>query len=125
MQFLIETQVEKEGQQSCGHLTHHRGEGGAQHLHTGKEPHTENEQRIQNNIDNGAGGLGNHGIDGFPRGLEQTLQHGLAENGRGTHAEGGEILDAVSIDLGIGAGGLTGEKGLYTGQTDHHKDQRA
>ena len=94
-------QIEEQGQQRGGKLTGHGGDGSAGGAHGGdaQELHTENEHRVQKDVDDGAQTLGDHGVGGAAGGLKHPLEEDLKENAGGEQGADPGIGNAAFQDL--------------------------
>ena len=82
-------------------LADHGGDGRALRAH----PKAQYEYGVQYDVDDGAGALGEHRVDGAAGGLHQPLEHDLAEHAEAEAADGGQVVHAVvdeRLDLGLG-----------------------
>ena len=125
MKFGVVFFIEIDGK-ACGHgLTENGSDGGTQYFQAGNGAKAENKNGVQNDVDDGTQPLGDHGVEGFPRGLEQTLHGVLNQHCKGKNENRGEILHTVGINFGVCPGGLAGEKGFYRKKTEEKEDHRS
>ena len=77
---MVYSQIEADSENSGNTLSENRGNGSAFNPHGRESEIAEDQDRIQNNIDQGAGTLGDHGIECFARGLQYPFKDSLKEN---------------------------------------------
>ena len=63
--------------QHAQQLAQHRGDGGARHPQLREAQQAENEDGIEDDVENGAGKLGKHGVEGIPGRLQDLFKHAL------------------------------------------------
>ena len=105
MQLVVLLAVKIDGQQAGHDLAEYGGGGSAGHAHIQQE----DADGVEDDIDDRAHALGNHGVDGFARGGEQALHGDLAEHAEGQAAYNGHVVHSV-LDHGFILG-LHGEEG--------------
>ena len=69
------------------------------------------------------GGLGNHGINGFSCGLQQSFKDHLTEQTEGKPGDDAQIVHAVFNDLRVA--GLNGKKPARAGKSQNAKSNTA
>ena len=79
--------------------------------------------RVENDVDDRADALRNHGVDRAPRGGQQAFQHHFAENAEGNAAYDRQIAGAVLNDFRIG--GLKPEEQIRAEQTEQQENRIA
>ncbi len=80
----------------------------ARHLHA-EGAQAEDEHRVHDDVDDGPGALGEHGVEGAPGCLEQPFEHDFQEQPEGQAAADAHIGGAGGDD--IGDIGLYGDEG--------------
>ena len=115
--------VEAKGHDHSHDLPYNCGDGGAGNLQTGKAKETEDHDRVQDDIDDGAGPLGDHIVKGSSRGLQKTLEGDLQEDPYGKQSDDGHILNAVLQDHRIVC--LKGEKEAGAHKSQQREDDAA
>ncbi len=85
---MVEPDCENHGD----YLPRHRGNRSAPDAEPWKTEETKNHNRIQNNIDDGAGSLGHHAVDSPSRGLHNTFKGHLHKDSEGENETDGKIL---------------------------------
>ena len=101
MDLLIKAQVQEQAQTGGDRLSEDRGQGGAGYAQSGKAAQAEDHDRIKNNIDNGAGGLGDHTVNGQACGLQQAFEGHLEEQPRGQTGHDPQIGGAHTDDFRV------------------------
>ena len=131
MDIRIEPQVHEEAQPGGDELARDRRHGGAGHLQPGKAEQAENQDGVQNDVDQRARDLGNHGVHRPPCGLEQPLKAELAENADGEAQADPGVVRAVVHDGGNirlsqeeGPGQQKAARAEGHGADQEHKDAR-
>ncbi|MPM40000.1 hypothetical protein SDC9_86638 [bioreactor metagenome] len=100
LNFLIEHLVKGKAGGRGSYLTDDSGNGGAGNLKARKAKQTKDKYGVQNDIDDSADQLGNHGVKGQPGGLEQPGHGDLSEKAEGQHAAPEQIVGAILKNLG-------------------------
>ena len=116
-------QAEQQRQQRSHDLSRYRGDGGARHLQPRKAQQPEDQDGVEDQVDDRADGLGDHGVDRAPGGLKQPLERDPEKQPRRHTAADGQILGAVAEDLlhaGLGA-----IEGPDQRRADSHEGQKA
>lgn len=113
----LQIQIDADG---CAHpLANDRGDGCTGHAHGGDAEFAMDKDGVENNVDDGAGGLGDHGVHRSAGGLKQPLSQNLNEAAHGP--------DAADLDIGgaafhrLGYIGLHGEIGPGAEDAEEHK----
>ncbi len=75
------------------------GRGGYINFHSREAEQTKDQNRIQNNVDNGSGSLGDHGIKGLARCLQHPFKHDLNKNTKGRTTADRQILLSILHDF--------------------------
>ncbi len=112
--------VQVHAHDSAAPLTDDGGDGGAGGAHGGQTEPAEDEHGIQQNVDDGAGGLSDHALNGAAGGLEQTLSQNLGEGAHSENAADAGVLDAVLH--GLRHVGLHLIVGTDAEEAEEHKD---
>ena len=99
------------------------GHRSAGDLHAGQAEIAEDQDRVQDDVDDCAGALGDQGIAGAAGGLEQTLQEDLAENAEGHDADDADIGHTVGDGLSVRREGAHIDIGTENAEED--KEQGA
>ena len=86
MDILIFGQVEVTADAAGNHLAQDSRRSGARYAHFGEAEQAEDHNRVEDDIDDGAGRLRDHAVDCAPGRLQQTLKSDL-ENSSERHAE--------------------------------------
>lgn len=123
LDVMVHPGVEIDRQNGGHDLSDDGGGGGAGYPHFGEGTDAEDEDRVQNNIDDGAQSLGEHGLDGPSGGLEETLHGDFQEDAEGKGGADGEVDGArLNDDAAVG---LEGEVDPGDGKAQHQEDQIA
>lgn len=115
--------MEDQAENGGGPLTDDRGDGGPRDAHFRTAQITEDQNRVQDQVDQGAGHLRRHAGYRPPRGLQHSLKEGPQEDARGIDLADAEIGDAVSADHRII--GEHGDKGPASEKSPKDEDQGA
>ena len=116
----VAPQIAEEAQQGAHALADDGGQGRPGDAHGGEGSEAENEQGVQDQVDDGAQALREHGVNGFSGGLEQPLKADLKHHAHRGHGNDGEVSVAVGDDLGhVGLEGheSPGEKAAQQGKS--------
>ena len=105
LHFGILFPVQQNGHDKGKNLSDDGCGSGAGDLHPGKTEHSEDQNRIQNDIDDGTETLGEHGIAGASRRLQQPLKQNLPKNTEGDDRNDADIVGAVLDGLRVGREG--------------------
>ena len=119
----IVAQIQVDAQHRAGALADDRRHGGTGHAHLGHAPPAVDEHGVENDVDDGAGTLEDHGLHGPAGGLEQPLAEDLDENANGEDAADAGIGNAALN--GFRHGGLHGVVGPDTEEAEEHKQRRS
>lgn len=114
--------VEHNGQNKRDNLTEYGRRRGARNAHFREAQISENQYRVENDIDNRADALRNHRINGFAGGLQKALKGNLPEHAEREHRANNQILFAVVDDffnIGLQREKQTREKAAE--QREHRK----
>ena len=87
--------VEEHGQKEGHNLTDDGRDCRARDAHARQAEPAENQDGIQNDVDHGAGSLGDHGVGGAAGGLQETLEENLSEDAEGGNRDHPDIAHAV------------------------------
>ena len=98
MDILILLQVQEEAEAGCDHLAQDCGKGRARHAHLRKAEKAEDHDGVEDDIDNGAGRLGDHAVKGPAGGLEQALKGDLEDRAEGQAEADPEVDRSVLLD---------------------------
>ena len=120
--IVVAGEVEQHRQDGRHGLAQDGGCGSPRHLHAGEGAQAEDEHRVHDDVDDGPGALGDHGVEGAPGGLEQPFEHNFQEQPEGQAAADAHIGGAGGDD--IGDIGLYSDEGVGQGEPGHRKDQR-
>ena len=120
---MVAGDIEDQGQDSSHDLTHDSGGGSAGHTHLGEGTDAEDEHRVHDDVDDGSHTLGDHGVEGAPRGLKQPLEHDLQEQAARQARADAQIGDTLADDVRVIA--LRLEEGLCKNHAHDGKDHRA
>ena len=96
--LFVDADVEKGAQSSADDLSDHGRDGGSCHLQPRKAEQSEDQDRIQDDIDNGAGSLGDHSVKSFAGCLEKSFHGNLYVNADGADGDDFHILDPILDD---------------------------
>lgn len=121
--LLVLSLMEENGQGEGYKLTKYGGDGGAGHAQAGESQKTKDQNGIQDDIDDGAGSLGDHVIEGLSGGLQQPFKGDLQEDTDAEDSDDLQILRAILNDPGIGS--LGSKKRAGTERPEDGKDQTA
>ena len=123
MDIGVFPQVKRQGQQRAADLADDSGQGCTRHLHPWETEQAKDQDGVQDDVDDGPGGLGDHGVKGPPGGLEDALQGDLGKHTKAHTAADSKIVPAIAYDrLDVR---LDGVEPLPAGQTEEHKHQTA
>ena len=111
--------MEYEGKNERKYLTYDRGIGGSLYAHCGETAESVYQNGVENDVDDGAGALENHGLRGPAGGLEQPLAEDLDKNANGEDAADAGIGNAALN--GLRHGGLHGEVGPGSEDAKEHE----
>ena len=101
MDLLIIAQVQEQAQTGGDRLSKDRGQGGAGYAQSGKAAQAEDHDRIKNNVDDRAGRLGDHTVNGQACRLQQTLKGHLEEQSCRQTGHDPQIGGAHADDLRV------------------------
>ena len=119
LELPVVLQIQRHGE-ACGNpLTDDGGQGCAGDAHCGQTEPAEDQDGVEDDVGNGAHGLGDHGLEGVAAGLQETLEEDLHEDADGADGDDGEI--GTSALQGLGDGGLGGEEGTGEEQAEDHE----
>ena len=96
---LIISEVQEQSDAGCHTLTKNRGISGSCNPELRKSAETEDQDRIEDDIEDGTGHLADHGQDGHARGLQKTLKGQLEEKTDGEGADNPQIGVAGGNDF--------------------------
>ena len=99
--ILILGVIQASGQHHGHDLPKHGGSGSALDPHLGHTRQTKDQDGVQNDVDNGPCSLGDHAVEGLPRGLEDPLEHHFPKQAKAENADDLQVLNAVFNDNGI------------------------
>ena len=71
--------------QHAQQLAQHRGDGGARHPQLWEAQQAEDEDGVEDDVENGAGKLGKHGVEGIPGCLQDLFEHALENEENAGH----------------------------------------
>ena len=106
-------------------LAQHRGDGGACHAQGGEGAQAEDEHRVQDQVDDCADALDDHGPHRIARGLKHPLAGELHADPQREHGHNGEVLSAVFPHQGVAVeeAHKAGAQGQAEDQKDHPGEQ--
>ena len=87
--------------QHAQQLAQHRGDGGACHPQLWEAQQAEDEDGVKDDVENGAGKLGKHGVEGIPGRLQDLFKHALENEENTGHPYIIEVGAGIVIDLRI------------------------
>ena len=96
---MVFPKVQNTGKQHGHDLADYRRGGCAGYPHFWEAKKPEDHDGVQNQVDDGSGGLGAHGEQRLARGLKQAFKGNLPENAKGNHRADRQILGAVIHDF--------------------------
>ena len=108
LNFVVSFYIEPDRKQHRDDLTENGSECGTGCAHFRKTEVTEDQDRVKDNIQDGARSLRDHRVKRAAGGLQQTFQRDLEKQADRKATDDRHILHAVLNDLGIV--GLHGEK---------------
>ena len=108
---FLHVKVDRQG--AAAALADDGGDGGTGHPHLKHE----DEHRVEDDVDDGACPLRNHGVDAPSGTLQQPLEHDLTEQGKG--AAGDDLQIAVAHVNDVLLIGLEGEQRIAEGKSQH------
>ena len=123
MDILIKFNIKKHCQKHSAELSQNRSRSRSRNSHLGKPEKSKDQDRVKNNIDHSTQPLGNHGIKGTSRGLQQPLKHYLHIHSNTECRNNSHILDPIFPDLRVSS--LHMEKRFCQQCTQHRKDNTA
>ena len=104
-------------------LTEYCGNGSTLDTHGRHTKQTKDQDRVHDDIDDGTKPLGQHGIEGSARCLQDTFKAELQENSSREQTADTQVICTQTHDLGVI--GLQFEKDLTTEQTKNRKNNAA
>ena len=129
MHIRVILQIEDDDQDRTGPLTDDRGQGRASDAHGGQTEPAEDQDRVQDDVHDGADALGDHGMEGTAGGLKESLAQDLNEDTKAKDAANRSIDDAalhglshIGLHLEIGTGTENAEKQEHHGSDQHQQD---
>ena len=115
----VEFQVENDDHDAGHPLADHRVNGRAGNAHGGQTEPSVDENGVENDVDDRADGLGNHGMHRPAGGLQQPLAQNGCEAADAEHAADAGVDNAALH--GFRVGGLNGKVGTHAEQTEQHE----
>ena len=95
MDFRIFLQIKKQGEQHGNDLSDDGGDCRSRNAHFRHSKETEDHDRIEDNVNDRAESLGDHGVKGFSGRLQETLEGKLHKNAERAGENDGEVLRTV------------------------------
>ena len=102
LHFGILFQIQENGHTKGNDLPDDGCGGGAGDLHPRKTEHSENQNRVKDDVNDGTETLCEHGIGGASGRLQQTFQQNLTENTERYNCNDADIVGAVADGLRVG-----------------------
>ena len=98
---MVLSEIEEDGQQHGYNLARYRGDGSARYFQARHAEKSKDQDRVQDNIDDSPGSLGDHRVEGLACGLEQTLKADLQKGAEGADGYKKHIVLPVFYNLGM------------------------
>ena len=121
MNLLILLQVQDQTQCGADHLTEHGCVRRTGYSKLRESEISEDQDRVEDDVEDRAGQLGYHGIDGQPGRLEQSLKGHLEQHSEGQAQNDAQIGFSICGDLRIRC--LCSEERSHTEDPDQQEDQ--
>ncbi len=104
MQLMVPGQIEDDGDNAGNELAEYRSRCGAGNAHGGEAEIAEDQNGIENDVDDGADALGDHGVQGAAGGLQEPLKGDFKELKTAKPHTDGQIDGAAGnnfLDIGL------------------------
>ena len=119
LHLIVLFQVQDQRQGRCDVLSHHSRSGSSRDPELRSPEQAEDQDGVHDDVEDGAGHLGYHGIKCPAGGLQDAFQGHFHKEAQGTAADDAHIDVAVGADVRVG--GLDVKEGLCQKQADQHE----